>query len=160
MELLPCHLDLELFQTLCRHDEGVKNKVYDDATGLPIGPGTLVLGNPTIGVGRNVGPSGAGLRDSEIDALFANDANYYEAQAQTFDWYFGLDPIRATVVTTMIFNMGLRAFSGFHDTISCIEKRDWEGAAANMLASHWAVQVKDRATRLAEMMRLGVPIQR
>ena len=153
-------LDPALFEALLRHDEGIRNRVYDDATGKLIGPGSVVVGNPTIGIGRNVGPSGPGLRDDEVDALLHADTAYYDSQAATFDWYGQLDSVRATVVACMVFNMGLRTFSTFHDTILCIQKSDWEGAAAHMLASKWARQVGSRAERLAEMMRLGVPIQR
>jgi len=153
-------LDPALFESLLKHDEGIRTRVYDDATGKIIGPGSVVVGNPTIGVGRNVGPSGPGLRDEEVDALLHADTAHYELQAATFDWYANLDPVRATVVTCMIFNMGLRAFSTFVDTISCIRNADWEGAAAHMMASRWATQVGPRAERLSEMMRLGVPIQR
>jgi lysozyme len=92
--------------------------------------------------------------------MLTNDIGWYETQAMTFPWYASLDPVRATVVCTMIFNMGLRTFSQFHDTIGCIQRGDWEGAAANMMASAWARQVGARAERLADMMRLGVPIER
>ena len=34
-------------------DEGIRMLVYDDATGRPIGPGTLVRGHPTIGIGTD-----------------------------------------------------------------------------------------------------------
>jgi len=161
MDIIPGHhMDPDLFTQMIRHDEGVRNLVYDDATGQTIGPGYTVKGNPTIGAGRNVGPSGPGLRDGEIDSMLTNDLNWYEDQAATFPWYANLDPVRATVVCSMVFNLGLRSFSQFHDTISCIEKGDWEGAASNMIASRWAQQVGSRAERLSEMMRLGVPIQR
>ena len=156
----PVGLDLGLFERLIRHDEGVRSYVYDDATGKPIGPGTTVVGNPTIGAGRNVGPSGPGLRDDEIDAMLTNDASHYEDQARTFDWYATLDPIRATVICCMVFNIGLRGFQEFHRLHAAIKAGNWEDAAAEMLDSRWSNQVGERAHRLSEMMRLGVPITR
>ena len=153
-------LDPDLFEAMLRHDEGVRLRVYDDATGEPIGPGSVVKGNPTIGVGRNVGPTGPGLRQDEVDSMLMRDISAYEAQAETFDWYLHLNAVRATVVCAMIFNMGLRTFSTFTGLIAAIGAQDFEKASAEMLASEWAKQVGERATRLAEMMRLGVPIQR
>ena len=95
-------MDADLFEQLLRHDEGLRIRVYDDATGQTIEPGYQCKGNPTIGVGRNVGPSGPGLRDDEITLMLTNDLNYYEQQAATFDWYVSLDPIRQTVVCCMM----------------------------------------------------------
>lgn len=48
-----------------RGDEGEVLKVYDDATGKPIGPGSVVVGNPSIAVGRNL--SGRGLTTVECE---------------------------------------------------------------------------------------------
>lgn len=153
-------LDVDLFEQMARNDEAMRGRVYDDATGQTIGPGTVVKGNPTIGVGRNCGPTGPGLRDAEIQLMLDQDVAYYDSQAATFPWYAALDSVRATVVATMVFNMGLRRFSGFTKTILAIASADYVTAAAEMLNSPWASEVGARAQRLAEMMRLGVPVNR
>jgi lysozyme len=113
-------IDQELFRDMARHDEGARLLVYDDATGKTIGPGTTVIGNPTIGIGRNVGPGGPGLRDVEMNLMLVNDAAHYSEQAGVFDWFHDLDEIRATVVVTMIFNMGFRNFCTFKNTIDIL----------------------------------------
>lgn len=153
-------IDRELFKDFARHDEGVRTLVYDDATGKTIGPGTTVIGNPTIGVGRNVGPGGPGLRDVELSIMLDNDVQHYEEQAGVFDWFHNLDEIRATVVVTMIFNMGFRKFCTFKNTIAYIAAGEFDQAADGMLKSLWAKQVGERAVRLSEMMRHGVKITR
>jgi len=153
-------IDQELFRDMARHDEGARLLVYDDATGKTIGPGTTVIGNPTIGIGRNVGPGGPGLRDVEMNLMLVNDAAHYSEQAGVFDWFHDLDEIRATVVVTMIFNMGFRNFCTFKNTIAHIAAGEYAQAADNMLQSLWAKQVGDRAVRLSEMMRHGVKITR
>lgn len=160
MDITPLGCDVNLFSDLLRHDEGLRVRVYDDATGQTIGPGYTLVGQPTIGYGRNVGPTGPGLRQSEIDAMLMNDINYYEQQAETFDWYKSLDPVRATVICCMIFNLGLRGFSQFKNLHAALAAGNWSTAADEMLNSLWARQVGDRAHRLSEMMRTGVPIQR
>lgn len=153
-------LDPALFESCARHDEAVRSRVYDDATGQTIGPGTTVKGNPTIGVGRNVGPTGAGLRDAEIDEMLDQDVAYYDAQAATFPWYAKLDKVRATVVATIVFNVGLRKFATWAETLAYFERGDFAGAADHLMTLPWAAQIGDRAKRLTDMLRFGVPIAR
>jgi lysozyme len=164
-------VDITLFAKLTVPAEADRVRVYDDATGKTIGPGTLVKGNPTIGIGRNVGPSGPGLRQVEIVSMLTNDEQTYESQAKAFAWYFRLDAVRQTVVCCMIFNMGLPRFSGFHKLIAAlaqlVAETDPAARAATlqichdeMLASEWAEQppigVGIRAEVLAGIMLSGV----
>lgn len=164
-------MDLTLFQRLNIPAEAERSKVYDDATGKTIGPGTLVIGNPTIAIGRNVGPTGPGLRAAEMVSMLANDETEVESEAKAFAWYPHLDPIRQTVVCSMIFNMGLGKFGGFHDLQTALamavtqidpsaQARSWQAAHDAMLASRWAeappVGVGDRAKLLASIMLSGV----
>lgn len=90
--------------------------------------------------------------DNDIDRSMADLDRYYP-------WWRQLDPVRQRVLVNMCFNMGigtptkgLRSFTG---TMPLIKNGEYERAAANMLVSKWARQVKSRATRLAELMRLG-----
>ena len=164
-------MDITLFQRLTVPEEAEKSRVYDDATGKTIGPGTLVIGNPTIAIGRNVGPTGPGLRPAEMVSMLGNDETEVEAEAKAFAWYPHLDPVRQTIVCCMIFNMGLGKFSGFKDLAAALslavtqidptaQDQSWQAAHDAMLASRWAqkppVGVGDRATVLAGIMRSGI----
>jgi lysozyme len=164
-------MDITLFAKLTVPEEADRVRVYDDATGKTIGPGTLVKGNPTIGVGRNVGPSGPGLRQVEIVSMLTNDQWAYESEAKAFLWYPKLDAVRQTVVCCMIFNMGLPRFGGFHKLIAAlaqlVTETDRAARAATlqvchdeMLASEWAeappAGVGIRAETLASIMLSGV----
>jgi GH24 family phage-related lysozyme (muramidase) len=160
-------MDIVLFQQLTVPAEAERARVYDDATGKTIGPGTLVVGNPSIGIGRNVGPTGPGLRESEMVSMLDNDELAVERDAKAFAWYPKLSPIRQTVVACMIFNLGLPRFSGFHNTINDLaiavadvdpaeQRQAFQRVHDDMLLSHWAarppVGVGARATRLAEIL--------
>lgn len=59
--------------------EADRLKVYDDATGKPIVSGTLVKGNPTIGIGRNL--AGKGISEGEAQVLEEDDINDLIAEA-------------------------------------------------------------------------------
>jgi lysozyme len=160
-------MDITLFARLTVPAEAKRSHVYDDATGKTIGPGTLVIGNPSIGVGRNVGPTGPGLRDPEMVSMLANDESAVDSDAKAFAFYPHLSSVRQTVVCCMIFNLGLKGFAGFHeligalnDAVTQIDPAAQESAFARahdeMLKSHWAeappVGVGIRAERLAEIM--------
>jgi lysozyme len=128
-------------------DEGLRLKPYKDSVGLL-----------TIGIGRCLDTTGISM--DECEYLFKNDTDHIEAQAQSFSWYAGLDEVRQAVVLSMLFNLGLRGFQKFVNTIKFIETRQYEKAAYNMLQSKWAKQVGKRAYRLAEMMRTGTLVRR
>ncbi len=55
----------------------------------------------------------------------------------------------------MCFNLGLGGLLGFKETLHLIQSGQYVLAADAMLESKWAAQVKQRAVRLANMMRSG-----
>lgn len=135
-------------------DEGLRLFVYDDATGMPIKPGTLVRGHPTIGVGRALDVEG--LTAAEASFLLSDDETTVNAALeQSLSWFSVLDPVRQRVLAEMAFNMGVAGLLGFHDTLAAVQTGEWQAAHDGMLASHWAQQVGARAQRLAEMMLTG-----
>jgi lysozyme len=127
---------------ILKRDEGVRLFPYLDT-----------VGKWTIGCGRNL--SDNGISPGEVDYLLGNDIFRTEMEAKAFHWYGALDDVRQAVVLSMIFNLGLTGFRGFHNTIRAIERGDYATAAANMLVSKWARQVGQRANRLAKMMETG-----
>ena len=129
-------------EVLLRADEGVRLKPYVDT-----------VGKTTIGVGRNL--TDKGLRDSEVTFLLINDISDVLENCNQLPWFNGLTTNRKIAVASMVFNLGLAGFLGFHNTISLIALGDFDGASQAMLQSKWAAQVGKRADRLAELMRLG-----
>ena len=109
-------------------DEGIRMLVYDDATGRPIGPGTLVRGHPTIGIGRALDVHG--IRADEAHYLLANDIAAVEAALSRLDWYQRLDQVRRGVCTNLAFNMGVRGLQSFVGMISDIEAAEHDLTAA------------------------------
>jgi lysozyme len=135
-------------------DESVRLKVYDDASGRELKPGMQLVGHATVGIGRALDVRG--ISQAEAEYLLQNDiAEESEALLNVLPWVKDLDPVRHAVLLNMAFNLGTTGLLAFHETLSKIQAADWEGAAADMLASHWATEVGARATRLAERMRTG-----
>jgi lysozyme len=140
-------------------DEGVKFFVYDDATGHLIAKGSVVQGNPTIAIGRNL--AARGLSQDEIAYLFANDAAALEAElAGALPWLASLSIPRQVAMYSLYFNLDegnpagfLRAWPNF---IAQMQAGEYDAAADNLETSQpWATQVGARSKRLGEMVRSG-----
>ena len=137
------------------NDEALKLYVYDDATGLPIRPGTLVKGHPSIGIGRCLDMKGL----TRAESIFLNGDDIDEVEKQLnagLPWFAALDSVRQTALGNMTFNLGFHGLLGFHDALALIASKQYEAAADAMLASHWATQTGARAKRIAEMIRTGL----
>ena len=64
------------------------------------------------------------------------------------------------VILDMVYNLGIAGFKRFKNTIRYARTEQWEKCAAEMINSKWAMQVGQRATRLAEIIRTGVMPER
>ena len=137
-------------------DEQLRLVVYDDKTAMPLHPGMVCQGHPTIGIGRALDVHG--LSRDEAFYLLRNDIAQIDKKLSTLlPWYQSLDPIRQCTLANMAFNLGVEGLLSFHQTLTLIQTSQYAAAAAAMLASKWAAQVGDRAKRLAEQIRTGQP---
>jgi len=148
-------LDLSPLVPRLKREEGLRLQVYDDANGAYIRPGSRVVGQPTIGVGCNVGP-GAGITEAEAEYLLLNRLQAAARDAATLPGWGALDDVRRLVLVDMVFNMGASTMRGFVGMLAAVQAHNYDAAAAHMLDSLWAKQVGRRAVELAEIMRTGV----
>jgi lysozyme len=128
--------------------------VYDDANGAPIRAGSHVIGNPTIGIGRNL--SGNGLSAGECAYLCQDDIAACAAKLdQEIPWWRGLSPVRQSQMINMDFNTGWGALSGFHNFLAAMEAGEWAEAVAQLKNSQWWGQVGRRAPEIAGKILAG-----
>lgn len=164
-------LNREVLRFELKRDEGVRLKAYKDS-----------LGFLSIGTGRNLdarrdglfGPKGIsaaetedlkitrdsviqkGITPAQNDILLDNDiTNTLADLDRKLPWWRGLDEVRQRVLANMCFNLGITKLLGFTNTLKDIQAGRYASAADRMLDSLWARQVSARASRLAELMRLG-----
>lgn len=124
-------------------DEGLRLKPYQDSLGIL-----------TIGVGRNL--RDRGITREEAYHLLQNDVADVQGDLDhALPWWRSLDEVRQRVLVNMCFNLGIDRLLGFKQTLAFVQDGRWEEAAQGMLNSAWAGQVRERASRLAEMMRTG-----
>ena len=122
-------------------DEGLRLKPYRDT-----------VGKLTIGIGRNL--DDVGISEHEAIAMLNSDIERTWADLDRIaPWWQGLDDVRKRVLLNMAFNLGIGGLAKFKNTLAAVKEGRYADAADEMLASKWANQVGDRATRLAAMMR-------
>lgn len=144
---------MNLREMLIRH-EGLRLKAYKCSAGKwTIGVGHNFESDPEHIKARYMRPEG--ISKEECMALLDQDIAKCEIDANKFPWYSGLDPVRQDVIVSMIFNLGLRRFSGFKKTIGAVAQTEYELAAKMMLDSKWAEQVGNRAKELSQLMAYG-----
>ena len=147
--------ELVIIQHLLIEDEGLEQFPYFDCCGKPFRKCQCKnQGKLTIGVGRNI--EDVGLSENECIGLEINDIKRVGALLErSFPWFRMMSTPRRVVIVSMCFNLGLQGFKEFKKMIRCIESGDFSSAAKEMLNSKWASDVKERATRLAGIMRAG-----
>lgn len=137
---------------LKRH-EGERLTAYLDTVGiLTVGVGHNCKASPVPGVKE----PGDRITQEISDRLFLEDVQKHERQIlKSLPWISGLVAPRQAVLFNMAFNLGVSGLLGFKNTLSLIEQGKYLSASDAMLKSKWAIQVKGRASELAEQMRTG-----
>jgi lysozyme len=134
-------------------DEALRVVVYDDGTGRPLKAGGELTGHASFGVGHN-GEKPLSLR--AVQVILEDDiADVTDALDRALPWWRTLSENRQRALANMAFNLGIVRLLGFRDMLACLEAGDWKGAAAASLDSRWAVQVGERARRIAQILEEG-----
>jgi len=149
-------MDKQKLINLISDHEGVKLKVYDDATGQELKAGDILIGHPTIGIGRNIAKDGLGISQEEAEFMLMNDIDRVEEEIKNFPIEH-LNEVRTAIIIDMAFNMGITRFNPtmWKKTFQAIVNEDYGEASKEMLDSNWARQTKRRSARLSQMMLLG-----
>lgn len=135
-------------------EEGLRLRVYDDATGQPIVKGSVVQGNPTIGIGRNL--ASKGITEDEAHYLCADDIAEVEDQLdKNLAWWRGMSARRQMALADMCFNMGLSVLLTFTTFLGYLEAGEWEKAAEDLKGTAWWGQVGTRGPKIAARILEG-----
>lgn len=133
---------LQLISDLKR-DEGVILHEYKDSAGYS-----------TIGIGRLIDKKGGGITLSEAEYMLGNDIQEVEHQLDgRIPWWRTLTEPRQRALANMCFNLGITRLMGFKKALGHLQAGRYEEAAEEFLDSKWAVQVGDRAQRIATLIK-------
>lgn len=135
-----------------RRGEGFRGHVYDDKTGQPIKPGTVVEGHPTIGTGHALDVD---VIPTEVDDLWMNIRIDQADQGleRALPYYQAVPDSRRRVLLELAYEMGVSGLLKFQKMLAAVRVSDWQTAGAEMLDSEWAKDVQaDRVKRLHDQM--------
>lgn len=107
----------------------------------------------TIGYGRNL--DDVGISREEAEWLLQRDIDNAVSFLRNEPYWLDLNEVRQAVLIDMVVNLGWTRFSAFKKMRSALILKNYKLAAAEMLDSRWAEQVKGRARRLSDMMASG-----
>jgi lysozyme len=127
-----------------QEDEGLLTEAYLDGGGVP-----------TIGVGHTGREVHIGLVWTVPQCLrqFGIDlGTVIQGLDTSLSWWRDLNAARGAVLVNIGFNVGVHGLLGFRKMLAAMERRDWETAAAEIVASTLAPA---RAQRLAAAMVAG-----
>jgi lysozyme len=148
-------VNVALMAAELRRDEGERLFVYDDATGQPLRAGMTLVGNPTIGSGRNL--AGRGISRGELDAMLHRDiAEHWAELVKALPWLAREDEVRQRAALNLAFNLGVAKLLEFRQTLAAWKAGSHRAAGALLLQSRYAQQVGRRADRVARMIADGV----
>ena len=136
-----------------RH-EGVKLSSYLCPAGrVTIGVGHNLEARPVPGIPCEVGHT---ITADQARRLLIRDlVDCDRALNDALPWVSSLDDARYGVLLNMAFNLGVHGLRGFRRMLAAVRGGRYDDAAAEMINSVWARQVKGRARELAQQMRTG-----
>jgi lysozyme len=137
-DLTPSTTLLSLVEADLRRHEGVRSKPYKDTEGIL-----------SIGVGHNL--EAEGLCPAAIQAQLSYDIETKALNPlERFLPWWKDQPIQVQrALINLCFNLGIGSLTKFQQTLSSIKKGDYRKAAAQLLQSKYAQQVKGRAIEVA-----------
>lgn len=147
-------MDSRALQVLLIQHEGDRPNAYDDATAKTLVTGDTLRGNLTIGVGHNL--SAKGLSPAIRQVLLEEDIEEVEdALDERLPWWRNLSDNRQMALADMCFNMGIGGLLGFPKFLAALKAGENETAAQELKTSLWALQVKQRAIDIENLILGG-----
>jgi lysozyme len=142
----------ELLKADLRESEGTRDRVYDDATGHPIGPGSQVIGHPTVGVGHRVDQPQSPM---VIDVLLEADIDAAcHALDHELPWWRTCSESQQRALVELTFNLGMAGLLTFAHFLVHLRTGHTTAAGCELATSKWAEQVGPiRAQRLIQQVQ-------
>ena len=139
------------FVALLSQHEGLRAHVYDDATGKPIKPGSVVKGHPTVGYGLALDVNGLTERQAEWLRDDILDDREHALSIRIANWS-RLEPVRRMALLGLAYQTGVGGLMGFVKMLAALQRQDYVGVARELLNSKWAKQTQ--AKRVEDTVRM------
>nr|WP_240652512.1 glycoside hydrolase family protein [Helicobacter pylori] len=127
--------------------EGFSPSIYTDKTE-----------HPTIGYGYNLSVysyEGKRITKPQAYGLLTDILKKNYKALLSYGWYKNLDAMRRMVILDLSYNLGLNGLLKFKQFIKAIEDKNYALAVERLQKSPYFNQVKKRASRNMEILKLG-----
>ena len=138
-------------------DEGIRYKMYLDSKGkATMGIGHLVTKrDPEFHHIADMATKTITISKERVSDLFSNDIDVCLKDCrECFSNFDLMIEELQLIIANMMFNLGVNRFTKFYKLIDAIDREDFLSAAKEMKDSLWFRQVKSRAKRLVDRMKL------
>lgn len=137
-------MDINKTEEIICHDEGFRDKPYQDQ-----------YGNWTVGFGWNLAAESI---PEEVAKLFVHikSQKINEELIKKLDFYNDLNDIRKSALINMAYNMGVCKLMSFQNTLDLLRQQKYKEASEEAHNSQWAKQVGLRAFRICKMIETGL----
>lgn len=126
--------------------------------GLKLTPYVDTKGNVTIGYGHNL--TGYTITQDEAETLLNDDIDAViaalDAQPTSVICFDCINSVRQQVLVEMAYQLGVGGLLQFRRMLGAVQRKDFNLAADEILASAAAQECPDRFASLAARMRAGV----
>lgn len=136
-------------------EEGLRYRIYDDATGQPFTKGMTLAGNLSAGTGINLMiPFDA----TELAFLEGNRIDRARKQLSGFAWYADQDEVRQVALADLAFNLGIGGLLNWPHFLGYMASRDYPSAMQEIRNNRvWINEVHPvRANRIEAMILTGL----
>ncbi len=127
--------------------EGFSPSIYTDK-----------MGHPTIGYGYNLSVysyESKRITKPQAYGLLTDILKENHKALLSYGWYKNLDAMRRMVILDLSYNLGLNGLLKFKQFIKAIEDKNYALAVERLQKSPYFNQVKKRASRNMEILKLG-----
>ena len=147
------------FRQRLASEEGTRLLLYDDSNDALIGPGTVVRGHPTIGIGRALDCHG--IDEVEAEFLFERDIARCRRAIDESLPGVPLTDGQEFALVSLVFNVGEAGFRSFRRMLGAIQAGNWNLAADELMDSGAARQLPRRYGEMRDAMlgRLTEPAE-
>ncbi|GAA8538540.1 lysozyme [Helicobacter pylori] len=117
------------------------------------------MGHPTIGYGYNLSVysyESKRITKPQAYGLLTDILKENHKALLSYGWYKNLDAMRRIVILDLSYNLGLSRLFKFKQFIKTIENRNYALAVERLQKSPYSNQVRKRASRNMEILKLGV----
>lgn len=145
-------MDRALLLAGLEQEEGYRPLLYDDATGRQVLKGSVLVGNPTIGIGWDVAATPISLARARIILGWMVDDKIGPLAAAA-PWISDMSEPRQRALADMAYQLGVTGLLKFNTFMSLMQAGQYDQAAEDLETTAWWDQVGERGPKIQALIK-------